>query len=61
MRGSFQLLRAIQIAERTQKPPLSELFSDVYDQVPRNLQEQEQTLRETIKKNPNDYPSDVPV
>ncbi|XP_074567420.1 2-oxoisovalerate dehydrogenase subunit alpha 2, mitochondrial isoform X1 [Curcuma longa] len=56
-----ELLRAIQIAERTQKPSLSELFTDVYDQVPRNLLEQEKTLRETIKKNPNDYPSDVPV
>ncbi|KAG6475651.1 hypothetical protein ZIOFF_064880 [Zingiber officinale] len=56
-----ELLRAIQMAERTQKPSLSELFTDVYDQVPRNLQEQERTLREIIKKNPNDYPSDVPV
>ncbi|CAL9048403.1 2-oxoisovalerate dehydrogenase subunit alpha 2, mitochondrial-like [Musa acuminata AAA Group] len=56
-----ELLRAIQVAERAEKPPLSELFTDVYDQVPANLQEQEKSLRETIKKHRNDYPSDVPV
>ncbi|CAL9173742.1 2-oxoisovalerate dehydrogenase subunit alpha 2, mitochondrial-like [Musa acuminata AAA Group] len=56
-----ELLRAIQVAERAEKPPLSELFTDVYDQVPANLREQEKSLRETIKKHRNDYPSDVPV
>lgn len=56
-----ELLRAIQAAERVEKPPLSELFTDVYDQVPANLREQEKSLRETIKKHRNDYPSDVPV
>ncbi|KAJ6817229.1 uncharacterized protein M6B38_411795 [Iris pallida] len=56
-----ELLQAIQVAERAQKPPLAELFTDVYDTVPSNLREQEKLLRETVKKHPGDYPSDVPV
>uniref|UniRef100_A0A0A9GL48 3-methyl-2-oxobutanoate dehydrogenase (2-methylpropanoyl-transferring) n=1 Tax=Arundo donax TaxID=35708 RepID=A0A0A9GL48_ARUDO len=56
-----ELLQAIQIAERTPKPPVAELFTDVYDQIPSNLHEQEQFLRDTIMKHPADYPTDVPV
>ncbi|EOY16507.1 Thiamin diphosphate-binding fold (THDP-binding) superfamily protein [Theobroma cacao] len=56
-----QLLQAIQVAEKTEKPPLTELFSDVYDHLPSNLQEQEKQLRETISRHPKDYPSDVSV
>ncbi|CAK9187708.1 unnamed protein product [Ilex paraguariensis] len=56
-----QLLHAIQVAEKTEKPQLSDMFTDVYDQVPSNLSEQERLLRETIKKHPQDYPSDVPI
>lgn len=56
-----ELLQAIQVAERAPKPPLSELFTDVYDTVPSNLCEQEKSLRETIKNHPGDYPPDVPV
>lgn len=56
-----QLLQAIQVAEKMEKPPLAELFTDVYDQVPSNLREQERLLRETIKRHPGDYPPEVPV
>lgn len=56
-----QLLQAIQVAERTEKPPLAELFNDVYDHPTDNLQEQESTLRETIKRHRQDYPSDIPL
>ncbi|XP_062159623.1 2-oxoisovalerate dehydrogenase subunit alpha 2, mitochondrial-like isoform X2 [Alnus glutinosa] len=56
-----QLLQAIQNAEKTEKPPLADLFSDVYDHPPSNLQEQEKLLRENIRRHPQDYPSDVPV
>lgn len=55
------MLNAIQVAEKMEKPPISELFTDVYDVVPSNLREQEKLLRETISKHPQDYPSDVPV
>lgn len=57
----LQLLQAIQVAEKMEKPPLADLFSDVYDVPPSILFEQEQQLRETIKRHPQDYPSDVPV
>ncbi|KAL3513767.1 hypothetical protein ACH5RR_026484 [Cinchona calisaya] len=56
-----QLLQAIQLADKTEKPLLANLFSDVYEDHPPNLQEQEKSLRETIKKHPQDYPSDVPL
>ncbi|XP_020246298.1 2-oxoisovalerate dehydrogenase subunit alpha 2, mitochondrial isoform X1 [Asparagus officinalis] len=56
-----EMLQCIQVAERSQKPPLCELFTDVYDTITSNLQEQEKLLRETIKNHPEDYPADVPV
>ncbi|OAY58372.1 2-oxoisovalerate dehydrogenase subunit alpha 1, mitochondrial [Manihot esculenta] len=56
-----QLLQAIQAAEKTQKPELGNLFSDVYDHPPLNLQEQEKQLRETINRHSQDFPSDVPM
>ncbi|OMO52087.1 Dehydrogenase, E1 component [Corchorus capsularis] len=56
-----QLLQAIQVAEKTENPPLTELFSDVYDHPPSNLQEQEIQLRQTINRHPNDYPCHVSV
>ncbi|XVE95587.1 hypothetical protein REPUB_Repub02eG0111600 [Reevesia pubescens] len=56
-----QLLQAIQVAEKTEKPPLTELFADVYDLPPSNLHEQEKQLKETVNKYPQDFPSDVPL
>ncbi|KAL4277994.1 hypothetical protein GQ457_03G032200 [Hibiscus cannabinus] len=56
-----QLLEVIQVAEKTEKPPLSEMLSDVFDYPPSNLQDQEKHLRETIRRHPNDYPSDNSV
>jgi len=54
-------MHAIQVAEKAQKPPLGDLFTDVYDQLPSNLEEQERLLRKSIEKHPKDYPSDVPL
>ncbi|KAF6170516.1 hypothetical protein GIB67_031924 [Kingdonia uniflora] len=56
-----KILHAIQVAEKLEKPPLADLFTDVYDRLPENLCEQERLVRDTIKKHPQDYPSDVPV
>ncbi|XP_031473434.1 2-oxoisovalerate dehydrogenase subunit alpha 2, mitochondrial [Nymphaea colorata] len=56
-----KMLNAIQVAEKMEKPPISEMFTDVYDVLPSNLLEQEKLLRETISKHPQDYPPDVPV
>lgn len=58
---SYQLLQVIQTAERIQKPAVADLFSDVYDIPPKNLNEQEDILRKNIMKHAQDYPSDVPV
>lgn len=57
----YQVLHAIQVAEKEVKPEVAELFRDVYDDPPSNLREQENWLRETIQRHPQDYPSDVPV
>jgi 2-oxoisovalerate dehydrogenase E1 component alpha subunit len=54
-------MHAIQVAEKAQKPPLEDLFTDVYDQLSSNLEEQERLLRKDIERHPKDYPSDVPL
>ncbi|KAK6922802.1 Dehydrogenase, E1 component [Dillenia turbinata] len=59
--SSMQLVQVIQAAERIKKPYVAELFTDVYDALPSNLGEQESSLRETIRRHPQDYPPDVPV
>ncbi|XP_071915639.1 2-oxoisovalerate dehydrogenase subunit alpha 2, mitochondrial-like isoform X2 [Coffea arabica] len=51
-----QVLRAIQVAEQVEKPPVADIFTDVYDAPPSNLHEQETTLLETIEKHPKEYP-----
>ncbi|CAN4097569.1 unnamed protein product [Withania somnifera] len=63
LRGNIikQVLEAIQAAEKVEKPSLTDLFSDVYDKMPSNLQEQEKYITDTIKRYPKEYPSDVPV
>ncbi|CAK9153570.1 unnamed protein product [Ilex paraguariensis] len=53
-----QVLNAIQVAEKVEKPPIKELFTDVYDFPPPNLCEQEASLREAIRRHPQDYPPD---
>ncbi|KAI5664432.1 hypothetical protein M9H77_23755 [Catharanthus roseus] len=54
-----QLLDAIEVADTKEKPPIADMFSDVYDKKPLNLQEQERLLRQDIKKYPKDYPTYV--
>lgn len=51
----------MQAAEKVEKPPLTDLFTDVYDKVPLNLQEQQKFTRDAVKRSPKEYPSDVPV
>ena len=38
-----------------QKPPIDELFNDVYDFIPENLQEQRQELKEHLRKYGKEY------
>ncbi|KAK9058285.1 hypothetical protein SSX86_023125 [Deinandra increscens subsp. villosa] len=56
-----QLSQAIQAAERVEKPPVTDMFNDVYDVPTKNLNEQEVFLRKTIKKYAQEYPSNVVV
>ncbi|XP_059286826.1 2-oxoisovalerate dehydrogenase subunit alpha 2, mitochondrial-like [Lycium ferocissimum] len=56
-----QVLQAIQAAEEVEKPPLTDLFTDVYDQIPSNLQEQERYIRDAINRRPQEYPSNIPL
>ncbi|KAK7316943.1 hypothetical protein RJT34_00779 [Clitoria ternatea] len=56
-----QLLHTIQVAESVEKPPLADLFTDVYDVPPSNLRDQEQWLKETLEKHPQDYPENISV
>lgn len=58
---SLQLLQAMQTAEKTEKPPITEMFSDVYDVLPANLLDQEKQLTESIRKHPKDFPTDFAV
>lgn len=55
-----EVLHAIQVAEKIEKPGLEEIFLDVYDVPPSNLCYQEKSLRETVEKHQQDYPPDFP-
>ncbi|KAJ9560264.1 hypothetical protein OSB04_005424 [Centaurea solstitialis] len=56
-----QVIDAIQIGEKVEKPPLGDMFSDVYEEVPSNLMEQEIVVRNTVKRHPQDYPTNIPL
>ncbi|XP_047322845.1 2-oxoisovalerate dehydrogenase subunit alpha 2, mitochondrial-like [Impatiens glandulifera] len=56
-----EVLQAIQEAEKIEKPTISNLFADVYDLPPKNLQDQERFVRKDVMKHPQDYPNDVPL
>lgn len=49
------VLRALEAAEGKPKPPLSELFTDVYADKPAHLREQERELAEHVAKYPEHY------
>lgn len=59
MRG--QVVDALNAAERQPKPPLTEMFTDVYEKPPWHLQEQEAEVIDFVRRNPGLVPSDVPV
>ncbi|WP_206484135.1 thiamine pyrophosphate-dependent dehydrogenase E1 component subunit alpha [Thalassotalea sp. G2M2-11] len=51
-----QVLAAVKVAEKIDKPPVEDLVTDVYDQVPAHLQQQLDALKTHIKKYPQSYP-----
>ena len=56
-----QAIDALDRAAQTMKPPLSAMFTDVYDEPTPLLREQEQEVRDMVERFPDDYPSSVPL
>lgn len=46
---------ALKSATEQPRPPIDELFNDVYESVPAHLEEQRQALKEHLRKYPNEY------
>jgi 2-oxoisovalerate dehydrogenase E1 component alpha subunit len=55
-RARQNVLDALKKAETQPKPPIEDLFTDVYDELSPQLKEQQQELFEHLKKYPDDYP-----
>jgi len=51
-----QVLAAVKVSEKIDKPPVEDLVTDVYDQIPKHLQDQLDELKVHIKKYPDAYP-----
>jgi len=51
-----QVLAALKVAEKIEKPPIEDLVTDVYDEVPEHLQKQLDALKEHVSKYPEAYP-----
>ena len=49
------MLGAFNAAEATRKPSISELFTDVYDQLPAHLVEQREQLQQHLAKHGDQY------
>ena len=51
-----EILKAMEVAERRPPVPQNELFNDVYDKLPKHLQEQEESFRIHMNKYNSQYP-----
>lgn len=49
------VIEAMKNSERKPKPPLEDLFEDVYEDLPKSLKEQQDQLLTHLKKYPNQY------
>ena len=56
-----EVLKAFSAAEKLPKPPVKELFTDVYDTMPPHIQEQQRELEELIEKYPDHYDTSLHV
>ncbi|KAJ3329668.1 hypothetical protein HDU76_007422 [Blyttiomyces sp. JEL0837] len=50
-----EVLQAFAKAEKVKKPPVSDLFEDVYDVLPAHLKQQQEELKELMRKYPEHY------
>lgn len=51
-----KVLAAVKVAEKIEKPPVEDLITDVYAEIPKHLQHQLDELKEHIGKYPESYP-----
>ncbi|WP_114418261.1 thiamine pyrophosphate-dependent dehydrogenase E1 component subunit alpha [Marinospirillum perlucidum] len=51
------VITAMKKAEKVPKPPLEELFTDVYKEMPWHLQEQLEEARDLVERHPEAYPA----
>jgi 2-oxoisovalerate dehydrogenase E1 component alpha subunit len=51
-----EVLQAFNRAESLRKPPISDLFTDVYHDIPPHLQQQQAEMQRMISKYPDQYP-----
>lgn len=51
-----EIMAAFGRAEKAKKPPVADLFNDVYDVYPKRLERQYEDLLDHLKKYPNEYP-----
>jgi 2-oxoisovalerate dehydrogenase E1 component alpha subunit len=56
-----QVVTALDEASKVEKPPLSDLFTDVYAQMPWHLREQMEETISFAKRHPEIVPQGVPV
>ena len=54
----LQVMEASGRAEKAVKPPMKDLFTDVYHEMPRHLTEQYEECVAHVSKYPNEYPVD---
>lgn len=52
-------MKSFSEAEKALKPPVKEMFYDVYKEFPKHLEEQYKECTEHIAKYPHEYPTDA--
>jgi len=55
----LQVMKAFSDAEKALKPSIKELFYDVYQELPKHLEEQYQECLAHVAKYPHEYPTDI--
>ena len=54
-----QVMQALARADKALKPPVKDMFTDVYDKPPPRLQKQHQECMDHIAKYPHEYPTEL--
>ena len=56
-----QVIEALEKASKVAKPPVSDMFTDVYAEMPWHLEEQLQETLQVARRHPHLCPPDMPV